>query len=583
MKAMLYSHTRAALFLLAALCVLAAPTLAQSDPSKAAPATVTGRVTDGKRALSGIIITLQPNGPVNRSQNMPSAKTDADGRYRLGGVAPGSYRIMSIAPAHVTTETSEGPFGRALTINPGEAVENIDFRLTRGGVITGRVTGSDGKPIIGEMVQLTPEDNTQPFALMLMARTDRSQLMTDDRGVYRIYGLAAGRYRVSVGTGGARAPRRAGTGSNGTQTFYQRTFYPGVTDEAQAKLVEVTAGSETTDIDITLEKTTRQTYGVAGRLVFAETGQPAASIRVSFAPAGRGGVAGGGFVNFGGGGAGGIVTDARGEFKMEGLASGRYFLFANREGNPDWYSEQVAFEVADADVEGVEVKLRHGASVSGKVQIEGVSDPATAARLLNGVRVFARMNNPGEVPTPDSFPSQAIAPDGSFRFVGLRAGQVTILMSGIENGLMLVRVEQGGVGSPRGNVVEVTEGAQVTGVRIVVAHGTAVVRGQVNVVGGVLPEGWQLMVTARRVGGGDGQSGGGRGSQVDARGRFVVEGLVAGEYEFQATAFAVGGRGGGGPGNRGGGGAGGRIMGVSQRVMVSETGEQSITLVLNLQ
>jgi hypothetical protein len=76
--------------------------------------------------------------------------------------------------------------------------------------------------------------------------------------------------------------------------------------------------------------------------------------------------------------------------------------------------------------------------------------------------------------------------------------------------------------------------------RLVFAYGQAVVRGQIQLVGGVLPEGVTMSVSARRT---DTQALGGiRPAQVDARGRFTLEGLAAGEYELTLTAsprFAV--------------------------------------------
>lgn len=587
MKAMLNVKARAMLLTMTALCLLAVSVHAQSDPAKTAPATVTGRVMDGKRPLAGVSVRLYPNGPGMRFEGLPSAKTDAEGRYRLSGVAPGAYRVVTIAPAHVPTGAGdEAMMGRALTINPGETIEGVDFHLARGGVITGRVTDSGNRPVIGEMVQITPEDNSQPGMRVIFSRADQSMMLTDDRGVYRVYGLAAGRYRVSVGTGARRGMMgRPISSSDGTQTFYQRTFYPGVTDQAQAKIVEVSAGQETADIDITVEKTTRQTYSVAGRLVFAETGQPAANIGVDYWPArggdGRGGPFVGANVRFG---PGGIVSDARGEFKLDGLAAGRYTLSAISQGSADWYSEQVSFEVADADVEGLEVKLKRGASVSGSIVIEGLSDRATVARLLSRARLIGRNETADGAAAVQNFsPAQTVAADGSFRFGGLRAGklQINIGYGTNQTGelLTLLRVEQGGVVAAR-NSVEVADGAQVTGVRVVAAYGNGVVRGHINIVGGALPDGWRLMVNARRLGSGDGQFIG-RGVEADSRGYFIVNGLAPGEYEFQAMAMPMNGP--GGPRAGGGGGANGRrLMGVAQRATINDSGEQILTLVLNM-
>jgi hypothetical protein len=121
-------------------------------------------------------------------------------------------------------------------IHLGEEEEkaNIDFALVRGGVITGRVTDPDGKPIINGFVSVTQADETgrgfNPGGL----------IKTDDRGVCRIYGLPTGRYRVSAGASGKSAQK------------YAVTYHPDVTDQKQATVIEVKEGSEAGDIAIRL-------------------------------------------------------------------------------------------------------------------------------------------------------------------------------------------------------------------------------------------------------------------------------------------------------------------------------------------
>ena len=65
---------------------------------------------------------------------------------------------------------------------------------------------------------------------------------TDDRGVYRFYGLPAG---VSSQRG-----RRGISGRAYHNNF--RTYYPDATDQSQAKIIEVKEGAEVTNIDIRL-------------------------------------------------------------------------------------------------------------------------------------------------------------------------------------------------------------------------------------------------------------------------------------------------------------------------------------------
>src|ERR1700687_4321362 len=113
-------------------------------------------------------------------------------------------------------------------------VGEIDIKLVRGGVITGRVTNTDGKPAVEERVSLQLVDaNGTPARSGSPLPYNFQMYQTDDRGIYRIYGLPAGRYKVSVGSdsgGGvvAASPRR----------YYPRIFYPDVSDQGKAGGIE---------------------------------------------------------------------------------------------------------------------------------------------------------------------------------------------------------------------------------------------------------------------------------------------------------------------------------------------------------
>ena len=83
-----------------------------------------------------------------------------------------------------------------------------------------------------------------------------------------------------------------------------------------------------------------------------------------------------------------------------------------------------------------------------------------------------------------------------------------------------------------GERIELTAGENVTGIKVVmVVNGSGSVLGQVAVVNGVLRPDLQLLVFTRRLG--ETSTVGLSPAQVDARGKFVIEGLMPGEYEFR--------------------------------------------------
>src|SRR6185503_7780836 len=82
-----------------------------------------------------------------------------------------------------------------IILSANEDLSDIDMKLVRGAVITGRVTDAENKPVIGESVSLQLVDENGAPSRFGSSRSSHDEMyQTDDRGVYRIYGLAGGRY-----------------------------------------------------------------------------------------------------------------------------------------------------------------------------------------------------------------------------------------------------------------------------------------------------------------------------------------------------------------------------------------------------
>ena len=499
------------------------PTSTAQEPKKETTGSVSGKVTLGDRPVqrATVLLTLTDR-VLGLDRSQPArATTDDEGRYRITGVPAGSYTVAPFTPAFVVpTETSFAQPGKSITLGAGEDVDGIDFSLSRGGVITGRITDADGRPLIEQRINLmrvdergqrTPGSYMNPF-----------MFSTDDRGIYRVYGLTAGRYKVSVGDAPDSGMVRIGFGGGS----YARTFHPDVQDESKATIIDVKPGGESTGIDIKLGHVSK-TYVATGRVVDAETGKPMANLQY-----GHGGVSAQ-QTNINGFGWTNNRTNANGEFRIEGLSPGRFAAFVVATEQVDFYSEPAVFEVNDSDVSGLEIKVRRGSSISGVAVIEGSDDPEVLAKL-NKLEFRALVRSEGlSAPSMTAVP---ISPDGSFRISGLRAGKVRIVLGGYPppKGYSLVRVERDGTLQRDG--VEVGQGESVSGVRVVIGYGACVLRGEVKVEGGQITPDMRLRVTARRL---EGESPMTASSGIDARGRFTIEGLQPGEYEVAVSLMRI--------------------------------------------
>ncbi len=489
-------------------------------PNKAPTASISGRVTIDGKGVAGITITATTNTSSWEKRTSTKTTTDDDGKYQLTGLAAGQLTIMPLAKAFVVISSdTQQQAEQSITVADGETITKIDFVLIRGGVVTGRITDTDGHPIIGERVNVAALD--VPDSGQVMTLLDGPRNRTDDRGIYRVYGLRPGSYKVSIGQTAA-AGNVAIMGMGGSQ--YSKTFYPGVAEEAKATVLEINEGTEVNNIDIMARKTGRG-YSVSGRVVDAESGQPVPNVHVVHSSLNEGTQQLGG-MNFSG-----SQSDANGKFRLDNVQPGHYaaYMLSIVEASTS-YSDQAPFDVTDGDVSGIEIKVHHGAIISGVAVVENNFDPAVAA-MLQSVSLFAFSSTKSGAP---SFSRSQINGDGRFSFSGLAPGNVRINVVGFPTppkGLTLVRTEVDGIEQREG--IEVNAGTKITGVRIIFAYGAGSIRGEVRAEGGTLPAGTPLQVIIRSASGGAREFSG----VVDARGHFVVENIPPGNYEVSVVTF----------------------------------------------
>lgn len=111
--------------------------------------------------------------------SLGSTMTSSKGRYTVPGAVKGTYRVH-VSPAK---PTSGAPTAKKLTVKKGKkATANV--RLTKGAVISGKITTTSGKGIAGMYVDV--------FG------AGWGSAVTNSKGEYKVYGLVKGTYKVSA-------------------------------------------------------------------------------------------------------------------------------------------------------------------------------------------------------------------------------------------------------------------------------------------------------------------------------------------------------------------------------------------------
>lgn len=209
--------------------------------------TIIGRVAENKyQPLKGLKIAVEGAGKkyeaVTDDEGGFKVNVEQAGKYKVRAFIPFSAEVMSYRPniqAHPTEKQTVVEY--QVDLRKGECdyrevdVFKVDLKATA--EISGRITDSEGKPVSSLNVYLYPTTAVQDFH-----SGDHEFAQTDETGKYTFAGLREGQYLVGVNIG--RTPEIGQP--------YPQTFYPGVREAAQARVISLEQGQTLSTIDFSL-------------------------------------------------------------------------------------------------------------------------------------------------------------------------------------------------------------------------------------------------------------------------------------------------------------------------------------------
>jgi Carboxypeptidase regulatory-like domain len=336
----------------------------------------------GTGAIRGRVVRADTGEPLRRvqvridewsakdSSGPASTMTDAQGRYELTELPAGTYHVKATRGGYVEVAYGQRrPFerGRPVELAEGAVLQNVDFALPLGGVVTGRVVDEMGEAIAQVSVSLARRRYVDGER-QLVAQSGSS---TDDRGEFRIFGVPPGDY-VMIATFDAMP-----FGSR-DRVRYVPTYYPGTPIANEAQHVTVVTGQEMSGMVIALARAATATV----RGVVRSSGQTPVGPLTFITAREIGGPLAGGHTSM-------ATAASDGSFTIAGLLPGTYLVEARSMAEREVASREIVVE--GSDVAGVSLTLSAGVTARGRISF----DTGTVPGDLRPSEVFVVSNTVG--------------------------------------------------------------------------------------------------------------------------------------------------------------------------------------------
>ncbi len=404
-----------------------------------------------------------------------TAQTNSEGGFQVSGLDNGLYYVSAFAPAHVSPPIDPDETPRMYRVG-----DSVRLDLVRGGVITGTVTNGTGEPVIGVRVRaLMVKDSA---GKEMKGRIAGGERPTDDRGIYRIFGLQPGTYVVF---GGGSTTQYY---SLNATDFDAPTYAPSSTRDTASE-VQVRSGDETT-VDIryryeqghSISGTVRTTSPSGASLTLSQAGGSLSIISNAFQPPGAKG------------------------FVFNGIADGEYIVNATESAAPVSnaipdiaVSDPLRITVKGGDVTGLEVVPKSLAGITGKISLETTKLPECENKRQPTFNetVVTLFQNRKEAEWDQLAVMRAVVgatipdKDWSFAIKNLRAGQYVLSPRFFARYWYLKSISVPGAAQASAkntaaakdaakNWITLKSGERLTGLTITLSEGAASIRGKLE-------------------------------------------------------------------------------------------------------
>ena len=397
--------------------------------------TISGTViaSDTGLPLAGIHVRLRGDAKSADQEFLPlerMARTDSSGKFCFANLPAGAFRVdvSGQSTPYFSVNYGErrpGGDGKVIRLAEGQIVA-IQVPLYRGGVITGRVTGPTGEPLQEVDVAVMRFETYTGVRRLGEVKS----VETDDRGIYRIFGLFPGSYVVVAKPDCSDVP--ADLDADLIADAAERpgllpTYAPSTLRATDAMVINVGWNDEKSNVDVRLQLT--QASIIQG--VVQSPLDPGVVVRLSLFSDDPSALDWPPHVT---------TSSSSGSFSFSDVAPGTYILTAQTTQAPavtKWENGKIVVEdsspftdakkmwgkttvTVNGPLVHTSIPLQRSRSISGIVVFDSPRRPEIS---LVGLTIHAEPVDPGLRSLWTSIPQTIASADGRFTFAGVPGGQ----------------------------------------------------------------------------------------------------------------------------------------------------------------